>query len=112
MPVPYMGKTLKGWTKTETAKVITQTTINHKTNESEVDTTIKVNKQPMPAEKVNRKPEEQRSWKWWTFLVMECTVLLSTDDIVVIGTKRFRIQSANDWSESGFQACEAIEDYE
>ena len=110
MRVPYMGKTLKGWTQKTNIKKVTQTIVNHKTVETESPITLKCNFQPMPAAKVNRKPEEQRTWKWWSIIVTEGE-LLKTDDIIIKDSVRYKIESVNNWTESGFQKYEAIEDY-
>lgn len=112
MSVPYLGGALKGWTQKTSIKIITQTVVNHETVESESDVSLPVNFQPMPAAKVNRKPEEQRTWKWWSIKIMDRTILLKTDDIVISSTgKRFRIEEAGDWRSAGFTNYEAVEDY-
>jgi len=113
MPVPYVAGALKGWTRKTPVKIVTQSVVNHQTVEATADATLDINFQPMPAWKVNRKPEEQRTWKWWSIIIKNPTVNLNTDDIIIRPTgQRFRIQSGNDWTESGFSKYEAIEDYE
>lgn len=82
MPVPYLGNVLKGWAKKTKITVITQTVVDHETVESKSDNVYLANFQPMPAAKVNRKPEEQRTWKWWSVIIKDKTVLFSTDDII------------------------------
>lgn len=112
MPVPYLGNSLKGWVSTTNITVVTQTVVNHETVESESDITFPANLQPMPAAKVNRKPEEQRTWKWWSIIITDENLLLSTDNIIRDSSGReFRIEQANDWRESGFTKYEAVEDY-
>jgi hypothetical protein len=106
-----MAEALKGWTKKISVKLITQSIVNHLTVEAETDATLDINKQPMPARQVDRKPEEQRSWVWWNFIVKNGPYL-NTDDIVIISDIRYRIMKGNDWRESGFTKYEAIEDYE
>lgn len=112
MPIPYLGNALKGWAKKTDIKIITQTVVNHETVESESDVSYPANLQPMPPAKVNRKPEEQRTWKWWSVIIQSKTILLSTDDKIVDESGRqFRIEQANDWRSSGFTKYEAVEDY-
>lgn len=106
-----MRNTLRGWTQKASIKVITQTVVDFETVESEADIILDCNFQPMPAAKVNRKPEEQRTWKWWSIIVKEGQ-LLKTDDVIIKDGVRYRIESTNDWSESGFQKYEAVEDYQ
>ena len=112
MSVPYLGNALKGWTRKTNITVVTQTVVDHETVESVSDVSYPVNFQPMPAAKVNRKPEEQRTWKWWSIIINNKTVLLKTDDIIQNDSgQKFRVQQANDWRESGFTKYEVIEDY-
>ena len=113
MPVPYLGNAIKGWTRVTPVKIVTQSVVDHETVESTTDATLDINFQPMPAFKVNRKPEEQRTWKWWSIIIKNPSVILKTDDIIIRPSgQRFRVQSGNDWTESGFSKYEAIEDYE
>ena len=112
MPVPYLGDALNGWVKKSYVTIITQTVVNHETVETESIKTYPANFQPMPAEKVNRKPEEQRTWKWWSIIIQDKTVVLKTDDKIKDSYgKVFRVESVNDWRESGFTSYEAVEDY-
>lgn len=112
MTVPYLGNALKGWTLKTDITVITQTVVNHETVETPASIIKDVNFQPMPAAKVNRKPEEQRTWKWWSVIIRDRTVLLTTDDIIQDSDgRKFRIESANDWRPSGFTKYECVEDY-
>lgn len=112
MPVPYMGNALKGWVKTTDITIITQTAVDHETVETESSVSHPANFQPMPAAKVNRKPGEQRTWKWWSVIIRDKIVLLKTDDIIQDDSgKKFRIEQANDWRKSGFTKYEALEDY-
>jgi len=110
MAVPWMKKTLRGWTKKTNVKIVTQSVVDFETVEAEADAVLDCNFQPMPAAKVNRKPEEQRTWTWWSIIV-EDGPLLKTDDVIIKDNIRYRIESANNWSESGFQKYEAVEDY-
>lgn len=110
MPVPYMARTMRGWTKATTVIRITQSVVDHETTESRTEITLKANFQPMPARVVNRKPEDQRSWDWWSIIVTEGPYL-NTDEIIVKDNYEYRIESGNDWSESGFQKYEAVRNY-
>lgn len=111
MPVPYLAGALKGWTKKTTVKIVTKSVVDHEVSESTSTVTLDINKQPMPAWKVNKKPEDQRTWIWWSFIIQKPSVLLKTDDIVTIDSTNYRIMAGNNWVDSGFQKCEAIEDY-
>lgn len=111
MAVPYMKNTLRGWVKPTSVKLVIQSVINHKTVSTETSTILKLNKQPLKASIVERKPPEQRTWKWWSIIVKD-GILLKTDDVIIIAGLRYKIQSARDWTESGFQKYEAIEGYQ
>lgn len=112
MTVPYMGGALKGWVQTTNITVVTQSVVDHETVEAESNVSFPANFQPLPAEKVNRKPEEQRTWKWWSVIIQDKTVYFSTDDIIQDDSgQKFRIEQANDWRKSGFTKYEVVEDY-
>ena len=110
MAVPYMKKTLNGWVKNTNVVIITKSIVDYEEVETETATTLKINKQPVPQTKVDRKPESQREWKWWSFIIQGET-LLKVDDIIIVDSIRYRIENISNWSESGFTKYEAIEDY-
>ena len=113
MSVPYLGGVLKGWTPNTNVKIITQSVVNHEVVKTEVDKIYPANLQPMPAAKVNRKPEEQRTWTWWSMIIKDRTIILKTDDLIIDPSGQvYKIQSANDWRTSGFTKYEVIEDFE
>lgn len=105
---------MKGWTAKIPVLIVTKTVVDHQVTETPVNAILDINYQPMPASQVNRKPEEQRTWLWWTFIIKGRipSTLLKVDDVVTIGAKTFRVQSGlRDWTTSGFSICEAIEDF-
>lgn len=63
--------------------------------------------EPMPAQKVDRKPEGLRTWKWWDMY----TVTRIAPDTVVQDQNglQFRIQSVQDWSNGGYMHYELTE---
>lgn len=111
MPVPYLGNAIKGWVKKKPVIIITKITANHLTQELETATTLEINIQPTPHARVMRMPAEQRTWKWWAIIIRQGPEL-KPDDVVVVNNKRYVIQSFGDWTESGFQKYDAIEDYQ
>ena len=110
MSVPYMSGALKGWTKKRTATIVTQSIIDHETFESETNEILDINIQPMPARQVDRKPEGQRSWQWFSIIIKNGPYL-NTDDVIIIDSLRYKIEKGNDWRASGFTKYEAIADY-
>ena len=110
MAVPYLAGALRGWTGPIPVIRITQSVVNFQTVETETQITLDINKQPMPPQRVARRPEDQRGWKWWSLIVREGP-LLSIDDRVIIDSVPYRIQDVYNWSESGFTKYEVHEDY-
>ena len=110
--LPQLGNALRGWTRMTTVTTVEQSIVDHRVVEITQDLTAPMNFQPMPAAQVDRKPPEQRTWKWWSIIIRDRTILLKTDDkIIDRNGLTFRIQKANDWRSSGFTKYEAIEDY-
>ena len=105
-----MARTLRGWVRNTNVRIITQSVVDFESAEAETDTVLKINKQPVPTEKVTQLPEYDRAWKWWSFIV-QAGPLLKIDDIIEISGVGYRIKEISDWSESGFQKYKAIEDY-
>jgi len=69
-----------------------------------------LNKQPSPEKTIDRNLQGNRAWKWWSLIIQD-TILLNVDDIIVINNIEYRILNITDWSESGFTKYTAIEDF-
>lgn len=111
MAIPNVSRALRGWMKNRSVVIITKNVVNHLTVETSAPAvTIKMNIQPMPQENVNRKPEDQRSWKWWSIWIQHGP-LLKVDDKITVDDKTYRIEVVGDWTEGGYQFYEAVEDY-
>lgn len=110
MPVPYLAGALKGWTTPQTVEVVSQAVVNFQIQETRVQQTLDINIQPMPPQEVARRPEDQRQWRWWSVIVREGP-LLTIDDVITVDSVSYRITKVHNWSESGFQKYDAIEDY-
>lgn len=111
MRVPYLGGAVKGWTRKIECLLVTKTVVDHEVVETLSKVTIDINYQPMPTAQVNRKPEEQRTWRWWNLIIKNPTIMLEVDDVLTIDSLTFRVQSFSNWTTSGFSTCEAIEDF-
>lgn len=63
--------------------------------------------QPLHAKIIQRKPEDQRAWKWWemwsTTHIQTNTTIQDPDGVV------YRVQSTQDWSQGGFYHSELTE---
>ena len=109
MAVPNMRRTVAGWVTRKPVKLITKELDNFQVVETEEEITLKINIQPTPKTQVDNKPEEQRSWKWWSAIV-QGTTLLKIDDVIEVDGERYRVQSVSDWTRSGFTKYELVED--
>jgi len=111
MSIPRVSGALRGWMKTQTISRVTKSVVNHKPVEAFEDIVVKLMKQPLPPEKVNRKPEEQRSWVWYS-IWMKSSVEFKIDDVIVISGKKYKVQSKTNWDEAGYYSYEATEDFD
>lgn len=111
MPVPYLAGALRGWTRKIQFKIVTKTVANNRVSKTTETVTLNCNLQPMPQQRVNKKPEEQRSWRWWSLIVKEGPILKPDDTVTDPYSRTFTIMGVNDWTESGFQKYEAVQNF-
>ena len=111
MSIPNLRGAMRGWTRTLSGYTVAQTVVDHIPTEVKTAVTIKGNLQPTPAQEVDRKPESQRSWRWWN-LIQTSGDELFIDSIVVFGSIRYRVNNKSDWHSSGFRKYQLIEDYQ
>jgi hypothetical protein len=112
MPVPNLSGAIKGWTEKITVSIITKSIVDYEGSESTNDVILDINIQPMPPQQVDRKPEGERYWKWFSIIVKDSAYYFKNDDILSIDGIRYKIMKGNDWRRSGFTKYEAIQDYE
>ena len=103
-----MASALRGWTKPTQLRVVSQTPVDFEVSED----TIAVEwfdglLTPMPAQKVERKPEGLRTWKFWE---LSTTKDLAVDSVVQdFNGLQLRVQSKDDWGQAGifnYDLCE------
>lgn len=111
MPIPNVSRALRGWTKPQSVRIVTKTVVNHIIQQTAEIITLDMMLQPLQPEKLRRKPEEQRSWKWYSILVKASGRELKPDDQIVVGGIAYRIDSRQAWTEAGYRRYEATEDY-
>jgi hypothetical protein len=114
MAVPYLAGALKGFTKNRTIKIIAKTPApgGKRVYSVVAEDEYQINIQPTAARTVDRKPQEERSWSWWSIILKDNTVYFANGTRFVDEYgKQYKIQSGRDWRESGFTKYEAIEDY-
>ena len=110
MPVPNMKRTMRGWTERLSVKKITQSIVNFQKVETVDESVITGNLQPMKPETIDRKPEEQRGWIWWS-LIQTGGAQLDLDEKAEIDGTPFRVEAKTNWSRSGFIKYELVEDW-
>ena len=110
MAVPHLAGALRGWTTPRIVTLVTQAVVDFQVQETTSQVTLDCNIQPMPAQEVARRPEDQREWKWWSIIV-RYGPLLNIDDIITVDSISYRIVKVFNWLESGFTKYEAIQDY-
>jgi hypothetical protein len=111
MAIPYVGGAIRGWTKRRTVRIVTKTVVDHVVTQTAELIPIAMNVQPMPAAKVNRKPEEQRSWEWFNVITLAKERILKVDDVITVDGISYRIESTQNWAEAGYRRYDAYEDY-
>lgn len=114
MSVPNVSGALRGWTKKTSVKIVTKSTVNFRESETTTDETLALMLTPMSAERVARKPEEQRSWSWFVAHIKarDGMVPLKLDDkIIHPNGKTYRVQGPSDWSIAGYYSYELAEDF-
>jgi hypothetical protein len=107
---PQMKKCLRGWCRKKTVVTYTFQTVDFEQIWIPTDYEVWVNYQPMPAQRVDKKPEEERQWKFWD-IIIDGKLKLNIKDWIVIDEKNFQVMSINDWSMCGFYHYECVESF-
>ena len=111
MAVPNVSGVLRGWTKKQEVRLVTKSVVDAKVVQTATAIILDMNLQPLQAEKVNRKPEDQRAWKWFSILVKSNYQKLEIDNVLIVTGIPYRIESVQNWTDSGYIRYEAHEDY-
>lgn len=99
--IPNVMSALNNWTTPVQMRLVSRVAVDFEA----VENVLAINgfeavMEPMPSQKVDRKPEGERSWKWWE---VWSTTKLVTDDVVQDQDGlQFRVQSVTDWSQAGY----------
>lgn len=99
--IPNLSAVFSGWTTSVQLRVVTSTAVDFEAFDDVkgivYDDAVMV---PMPPQKVDRKPEGMRVWKWWE--VWSKTKYAPDSVVQDQNGLQFRIQSVQDWSQCGF----------
>lgn len=111
MSIPRVSSALRGWTKKRTVKIIEKTVVNYLTVYRAEIVRLDIFLAPLQPEKIRRKPEEQRAWKWYDVVIKAGARQLKIDDRIEVGGVVYVIDSVQPWDEGGYRRYEATEDY-
>lgn len=111
MSIPNVSGAFRGWTKKRTVRIIEKTIINHLMTYRAEIVRLDIFISPLQPEKVRRKPEEQRSWKWYNILIKSGKRELKINDQIQVAGIVYVIDSVQPWDESGYRRYEATENY-
>lgn len=105
---PQVQSVFLNWLESVQLKVIQKTAVDFELLETTLNVvTLDMVLQAMSPEKVERKPENQRIWKFWdgwsTSRVELDTTLQDPEG------RQYKVQSVNDWSQGGFFHYELTE---
>lgn len=106
---PNVNAAFSNWTSPVQMKIINKVPVDFE-NVDQVAAVVSYEAvmQPMPPQKVNRKPEGERTWKWWESWsitkLQPDTVVQDQDGL------QFRVQSVQDWSNGGYFYYELTEE--
>lgn len=110
--MPQMDTTLTGWEIPLTLVRVVQGI-----NEGELTTTEQTINfmgvwQPLSSERLELKPEGQRSWEWVWIHAKSSSLNLETADKVIFNNRRYKVMSKKDYGLNSFVEYELVRDYE
>lgn len=112
MSIPYVGKVLNGWTKKTQCYFVTQTVIDYVPVNTAQVKTIPLFIVPLRVWEIERKPEKERVWKWYSLLEPVRYSELRVNDLILINGVFFRIDSRQPWNSAGYRRYQATEYFE
>lgn len=106
--MPQVSSVFFNWTSPVQMKVISTLPVDFEAQDNVLDVvTFEAVVQAMRSKEIDRKPENERSWKWWdmwsTVSFPDNTVVQDPDGL------QFRIRKTTDWSQAGFFHVEMTE---
>jgi hypothetical protein len=111
MAVPNVSGAFRGWTKKRQVRLVTKIVVNHLVQSNAQILSMDLMIQPLQPEKVRRKPEEQRSWKWFSVIMKASNQELPIDSQIWVDGIAYKIESRQPWLEAGYRRYEATQDY-
>lgn len=110
--MPQMDSTLTGWEIPLTLIKLTQSIVEGDLVTNETQITFKGVWQPLNSERLELKPEGQRSWEWVWIHARSSSLNLETADKVLFNNRRYKVMSKKDYGLNSFVEYELVRDYE
>ena len=105
-----MRGSLRGWGRPLVISLIRKALVNYEVSEGnteKIQTTGVL--QPLSSEKLELKPEGERSWIW---KLLHCTSpTMQTDDVAIIFGVRYRVMTKTSFADFGYVKYELVEDH-
>jgi hypothetical protein len=111
MAIPNVSGALRGWLTKREVYIITKLVVEHRVVFAALVVIMPIMAQPLQPAKVARKPEEQRTWKWFEIITKRGELELKIDTQVWIGGLGYKIESIQPWDEGGYRRYEATQDF-
>lgn len=110
--MPQMGDTLTGWEVPLTLVRVVQSIVEEELSTSETVYNFLGVWQPLSAERLELKPEGQRSWEWIWIHTKSSSLNLETADKVIFNNRRYKVMAKKDYGLNSFVEYELVRDYE
>ena len=110
--MPQMDSTLTGWEVPLTLIKLTQSTDEGDLVTSETRITFKGVWQPLSSERLELKPDGQRSWEWVWIHARSRSLNLETADKILFNNRKYKVMSKKDYGLNSFVEYELVRDYE
>lgn len=106
-----MGAAFLNWFKRISVVKIVQSVVDGLVVETETAITFEGVIQPLSPEKIELKPEGQRSWVWLQIHCKAGSLNLNDNDKIVYNGNRLKVMGKLDYSLNGFVEYHAVQDY-
>lgn len=110
--MPQMGNTLNGWEVPITLVRVVQNVVEGELVTTETTINFMGVWQPLSSERLELKPEGQRSWEWVWIHAKSSDLNLETADKVIFNNRRYKVMSKKDYGLNSFVEYELVRDYE
>lgn len=109
--MPQMDTTLYGWEVPLALEKVYQDVVEGDLSYTTKKINFKGVWQPLRDERLEAKPEGQRSWEWIWIHAVAGSLNLETGDKVIFNQKRYKVMEKKDYSLNSFVEYQLIRDY-